>query len=47
MLSQGNVIGLAVVFIGIVLIGALHLIEILVDRYKAKEKEEKHPKILG
>lgn len=43
MLSQGNVIGLAVVFIGIVLIGALHLIEILVDRYKAKREGRKAP----
>lgn len=47
MFSQESVVGLAVVLMGIALIGSLHLIETLVDHYKAKEKEEKHPKILG
>lgn len=44
--SQYDVVGFAVVLMGIFLIGTLHLIEILVDHYKVKEKEKRKPKIL-
>jgi hypothetical protein len=40
LIIQENIIGLTIVFLGVVLIVFLHLVEKIADHYKAKNKDK-------